>query len=225
MRPPEPVVVTPAVLRDWPLPSTQGDKNTSGQVLVVGGSDQTPGAVLLAAEAALRCGAGKLQIATVERTATAIAVAMPEALVRSLPTAPSGDISPDAAPELVEMAGTCAAVLVGPGVLDVETFSALLADLVPQLSTKLVMDAGALAYLSADHGRLGHLQGRAVLTPNPAELALTLGEDAEEVSQHMLAATTRLALGTGVVVSSGGKTSWTAHPDGRCWQDLSLIHI
>ncbi len=41
----------------------------------------------------------------------------------------------------------------------------------------------------------------------------------DEVSHQMLAATARLAQGTGVVVSSGGQTSWTAHPDGRCWQD------
>ena len=57
-------LVTPSVLRGWPLPSPGGNKNEKGRLLIVGGSRQTPGAVLLAAEAALRVGAGKVQVAT-----------------------------------------------------------------------------------------------------------------------------------------------------------------
>jgi NAD(P)H-hydrate repair Nnr-like enzyme with NAD(P)H-hydrate dehydratase domain len=48
-------------------------------VLAVGGSAEIPGAVVLAATAALRAGAGKLQIATVRSAATHVATAVPEA--------------------------------------------------------------------------------------------------------------------------------------------------
>ena len=41
--------VTPALLRDWPLPSGEGGKEGRGRTLVVGGSAETPGGVLLAA--------------------------------------------------------------------------------------------------------------------------------------------------------------------------------
>ena len=47
-------------------PSPTGGKNARGSVLVIGGSAETLGAVLLAAEAAMRAGAGKLQVATVD---------------------------------------------------------------------------------------------------------------------------------------------------------------
>ena len=57
-------VLTSHLLREWALPPAGGGKDGRGRVLVVGGSRSTPGAVLLAAEAALRAGAGKLQIAT-----------------------------------------------------------------------------------------------------------------------------------------------------------------
>ena len=60
--PSEPTLVTPAVLRDWPLPEPGGGKNARGSILVIGGSTETLGAVLLAAEAAMRAGAGKLQV-------------------------------------------------------------------------------------------------------------------------------------------------------------------
>ena len=55
---PEPTLVTPEVLRAWQLPEPTGGKNARGSVLVIGGSTETLGAVLLAAEAALRAGAG-----------------------------------------------------------------------------------------------------------------------------------------------------------------------
>ena len=57
-----------ALLRAWPMPVRQGgDKFARGTAVVVGGSPRTPGAVRLAGEAALRMGAGRLQIATASR--------------------------------------------------------------------------------------------------------------------------------------------------------------
>src|SRR6478672_5115336 len=92
---PEPVIVTPEVLRAWRLPEPTGDKNTRGSILVIGGSSETLGAVLLAAEAAMRAGAGKLQVATAASVAPYAAAALPEALVRSLPETGSGAITAD----------------------------------------------------------------------------------------------------------------------------------
>ncbi len=74
-----------ALLRAWPMPVRQGgDKFARGTAVVVGGSPRTPGAVLLAGEAALRMGAGRLQIATASEVAVTVGVAVPEALVASL---------------------------------------------------------------------------------------------------------------------------------------------
>ena len=86
----EPTTVTAAVLRRWPLPRPEGDKEDRGRTVVVGGSDQTPGAAMLAAEAAIRAGAGKLQVATVASLAPYVAIALPEALVRPLSSTTRG---------------------------------------------------------------------------------------------------------------------------------------
>ena len=59
-----PAEITPSLLQQWPLPAPGKDKESRGRLLVLGGTASTPGAVLLAGEAALRAGAGKLQIAT-----------------------------------------------------------------------------------------------------------------------------------------------------------------
>ncbi len=92
----EPPVVTQPLLRDWPLPDPDGSKDAKGRLLVVGGSDRTPGAVLLAAEAALRVGAGKVQVATTASTAAHLATAVPEAFVVGLDT-DDGEIATSAA--------------------------------------------------------------------------------------------------------------------------------
>src|SRR5688572_16889461 len=89
----EPRIVTPALLRDWPLPVPGGGKDARGTVLVVGGSRHTPGAVLLAGVAALRAGAGVLQLAVAESTAAALSIEVPEALVVGLPETDGGSVA------------------------------------------------------------------------------------------------------------------------------------
>src|SRR5947208_2064040 len=115
---PRAVPITRARMKRTPLPQPDenGDKETRGRVLVVGGSVQVAGAVLLAGVAALRAGAGKLQLATVESAAAALGIGVPEALVVALPESRNGEISAKrSAPLLVEHASSCDALLVGPG--------------------------------------------------------------------------------------------------------------
>src|SRR3954467_3955559 len=83
-------------------PAEDGDKDQRGRVLVVAGSTSVPGAALLAATAALRAGAGKLQIATCQSIATQLGLTLPEALVIALPETASGDIAPSAARLLLD---------------------------------------------------------------------------------------------------------------------------
>lgn len=182
--------LTPNLLRDWPLPRTENgdDKTHRGTVLVVGGAAGTPGAVLLAGLAALRVGAGRLQIATVPTTATALGVAVPEAMVLA-----SDDLG------TVDL-GSADAVLVGPGLLEP---GRVVSTLVPRLEGRAaVVDASALGVLD------GKLPG-GVLTPNAAELEL-LGASDGPVDERAL----QVARERDAVVATHG---WVAAPDGRLW--------
>lgn len=217
--PADAVAVSPARLRAWPLPTADGDKEDRGRILVIGGSRNTPGAVRLAAEAALRAGAGKLQVATVASLAPHLAVAVPEALVRGLPESPSGAIATGAAVALAELAAEASAVLVGPGLSGDDEAAELVLGLLARLEGPVVLDALALAAVTADPGCLAHLQGAAVLTPNDRELGLTLGQEEDGAGLDPAAAAQALAISTGAVVTSGGEESWTADPTGDLWVD------
>jgi ADP-dependent NAD(P)H-hydrate dehydratase len=217
----EPVDVTTAVLRDWRLPDPGPDKEARGRTLIIGGSARTPGAVLLAAEAALRSGAGKLQVATVRSVASAVAVALPEALVLGVDETQDGAIAASAADEVLELAVDASAVLIGPGAVAEASTVAFMSSLVPRLHGPLVIDALGLAYVTADLTRVRHLSGQVVLTPNRRELAIMLGLDDDDVERDPGRAATALASRTHATVSAGGGESWTAAPDGRSWRDPS----
>ena len=144
---PEPVTITPRLLRRWalPQPDEDDDKEGRGRVLVVGGAPQLPGAILLAATAALRAGVGKLQIATVASIAQAVGIAVPEALVLALPETRAGGIDPRAADTLVERANGAQATLIGSGMVDDDAVHALLERVAPRIGeTTLALDAAAL---------------------------------------------------------------------------------
>jgi ADP-dependent NAD(P)H-hydrate dehydratase len=218
---PEPALVTPEVLRGRPLPEPTGGKNARGSILVIGGSTETLGAVLLAAEAAMRAGAGKLQVATVASLAPFAATALPEALVRGLPETDGGAIAPEGADVVRDLAEAADAVLIGPGMADKEATEAFGERLLPHLSGPMALDALGLACVTADDTCLHHLGGRVVLTPNPTEIAYSLHTDEEAVDADPATATRELAGRTRAVVGLGGATSWIATPDGELWKDES----
>lgn len=181
-------------------------------MVVVGGSRRTPGAVLLAAEAAIRAGAGKPQVATAESVAVALSVALPEALVTPLPENGDGEIAARSAEQLVDLADGCDALLLGPGLLSPDAASDLLEELVPRLGCPVVLDALAMSYLTDHPDGVGHLHGRVVLTPNDAELAETLGLDEAEVADRAAECCAELADRCGATVVAGGETTYIAAP-------------
>lgn len=216
---PAPEVVTPDLLKEWPLPRLGADKESRGRVLVVGGSRDTPGAVRLAAEAALRVGAGKVQVVTARSAATALAVAMPETMVRGVAEGVDGELlTSHVVPVVTELAPACEAVLLGPGLGDPESARDTVTQILSALSVPVVLDALALAAVTADPGCVSRLRGRAVLTPNIRELAHTLRWEPDKVEADPRAATLRLAARADVCVSGGGAVTWTAQPDGRSWR-------
>lgn len=215
-------VISPALLRKWPLPDPGGDKNAKGRVLIVGGGVQTPGAILLAAEAALRVGAGKVQMATVRSTAPLLSTAVPEAYVEGLAEQEDGDISPDAAEQVLALGADADAVLLGPGIMRPDAATALLARIVPELDAAVVIDALGMAYLTERLGGVRHLEGRVLLTPNADELATTLGSQLGEPDDRVLRQLTeRLARESRAVVLGGAATSYVVMPDGAAWRNES----
>lgn len=212
-----PRVVTPGLLRAWPLPAPGGDKHARGRVVVLGGSGRSPGAPRLAAEAALRSGAGKVAVATTEDVARALAPAVPEAALVPLPADPHGGIDPGGVTAVVEEIATAHVLLAGSGFVDPDASATLLRRVLPHARGTVVLDALGSAHLTAHPDGLHHLEGRAVLTVNPGELAHTAGTDEDDVAADTVGVAARVARRCRVVVVCGGTAKHIVTPRGDAW--------
>lgn len=207
------IAVTPALLRRWPLPMPggAGDKEARGRLLIVAGSRDVPGAAVLAANAALRSGVGKLTVAT--EAPSIVAQAVPEARVVRFDGGRASRTRSTAHDDFD-------AVLIGPGM----TSSAALARCVAEAmrmppGATIVLDAGALA---ADIVR--RLRSRAVgespscvLTPHAGEMASLLGVPKDRVETDADTIALDVAERVAGVLVLKGATTRIAHA-GRLWR-------
>lgn len=204
-------------LDQHPLPPViDGGKESKGRILVVAGSRDVPGAALLTATAAMRAGAGKLKIATVESAAAAVGVAMPEAMVIALPQADDGGFASGAIAEIRDAAAEVDAVVAGPGVRRSDMCKRL-ADMLLESDAALALDVALLETLEPLHERELGRKSIPVLLPNAKELASLLSCTPEHVESDPIGCGVRAAELYRSVVLVKGVKSHVVTPDGTCW--------
>ena len=213
--------VTAALLRKMPLPEHREgeDKNSRGRVLVIGGSTEVPGAAYLSGLAALRAGAGKLQLATVRSMVPHLAIAMPEALVTGLAETPDGGIDPGEATRLAGRIAGVDAVVLGPGMMDATAVASLTQRLLVEAegSPAFVLDAEALVRLRDCRPALRRHAGCLVVTPHAGEMAGLLDIPKEQVKADPLGVARQAAAMLGAVVVMKGGCSFIVSPQGQAW--------
>ncbi|HTA66458.1 MAG TPA: NAD(P)H-hydrate dehydratase [Xanthomonadaceae bacterium] len=167
------------------------NKGSFGHVLCVGGDRGTAGAIALTSEAALRCGAGLVSVATRADHVAMLLTRRPELMARGVED--SGDF---------DALGKRATVLaVGPGLGQGEWGRALLAASL-KVGKPLVLDADALNLIAQSPQRLPD----AILTPHPGEAARLLGISTAQVQVDRFSAAEQLAArhGCGIVLKGAG---------------------
>lgn len=210
--------LTPALLKKHPLPPVgAGDKNARGSILIIAGSRDVAGAGLLTAIAAMRAGAGRLQIATVDSVAPHLAMAMPEAMVVGLAQGRDGGFAPSAVKPLVERAGKADAVVAGPGMQGNGHCARLAAGLVGN-GNALALDAALLRALPERRQEVQRSSCPPILLPHAGELAALLECDEEEVEADPLAAGRACADRYDAVTLVKGVQSHIVAPDGTAFR-------
>lgn len=212
-------VVTPNLLRDWPLPSGADSKYARGNVVVVGGARKTPGGVLLAGVAALRVGAGRLTLGVAESVAVPLAVAVPESGVIGLAETPSGSVQGVGVTQMGRELERADVIVAGSGLDDADEAAALIRTLLSLVGedTRVVLDAYALSAIAGSADLVAPWAGRLVLTPNKDEAANLLGRDLDDLGDdaHLGDSVALIADRYGAVVSC---FQTVAAPGGERWQ-------
>lgn len=148
-------------------------KGQCGHVLVIGGDYGFAGAVRMAAEAAMRVGAGLVTVATRPEHAYNLPLARPELMTSAVTSAE--DLNP-----LLSRANV---IVIGPGLGQSEWASSIIAKIL-QTKLPLVIDADALNLLSLEPC----VSDGWVLTPHPGEAARLLACSAADVQADRFSA-------------------------------------
>jgi hydroxyethylthiazole kinase-like uncharacterized protein yjeF len=186
--------------------------------MVVGGAAEIPGALLLSGVAALRAGAGKLQLAAPRSAAAALGVAVPEARVFALPETGDGYLDKKADSRAADCARGADAVLIGPGMLGEDAIRSFMDALLPRIADKrIVIDAVALSALKGRRYQFRE-EVQVVLTPNAGEMAKITGETKEEIETDPRGAADRLATEVNAVVVLKGPETFIAMPYGETFR-------
>jgi len=153
------------IQRPPPIPPrpADGHKGLFGRVLVVGGSATMLGAPVLAGTAALRMGAGLVQIAVPQAMLPAALSITPELIGLAL-SAKTGRDS-----QLLQAAEKSDAVVLGPGMGD-SPAAGVRIDALISLPIPMVVDADALNHLARGKRWPKDFAAQAVLTPHPGEM-------------------------------------------------------
>jgi len=159
-----------------PLPPSAG-KEQRGRVLVVGGSMRYPGAIVLAARAAARCGAGVVTVASARSVVDAVAGNDPNLTFFPLAEAQPGVVATASAAQLVVLLGErVKALLLGPGLSHAagtdEFVGAMLRN---ARGTPTVVDADGLNALARTEEWTKLVPPKCVLTPHDGEAARLAG--------------------------------------------------
>jgi hydroxyethylthiazole kinase-like uncharacterized protein yjeF len=190
-------------------------KNSRGRVLAIGGSRKVPGALRLTGEAALRVGAGKLQMATVASAAISLGLLVPEAAAIAVPEGDDGEIG-DAAAVLADALAACDALVLGPGVGVPAVASRLLQLILNHRRDdfSLIVDAMAIGCLKDMRDEVASFSGRLIITPNHSEMAVLAGGTEEQIGSDSRQIARDAARKFGAVVVLKGSDTVIAGPDG-----------
>lgn len=184
------------ILRALPRRRRNAHKSEFGRVLVIGGGAGMPGAARLAAEAALRAGAGLVTVASLPEHLAAIVGPCPELMFAALPDA-------EPLPALVAAADV---VVLGPGLGRTDWAQRVFATVLAarRAAQPLLLDADALNLLAA--GSSAPHSDDWILTPHPGEAARLLGITPAEVQSDRLGALARLVASRGghIVLKGAG---------------------
>lgn len=195
-------LLTPAQLKRWLTPRVlDSHKGAFGRVLCVGGDHGAGGAIMLCAEAALRSGAGLVDVATRQAHLAPLLARRPEVMSHAVEQI--ADIA--ALFEHVDV------VALGPG-LGQEQWGRLLFAAALSAGKPLVIDADGLNLLAR---RPHELPSGSILTPHPGEAARLLGSTTAQVQADRFAAARALCQRFGCVVVLKGAGSIVATPRGE----------
>lgn len=198
------------------LPKRRKDthKGDYGRLYVLGGSPGLTGAPCLAAQAALRAGAGLVTVACSASLNAVFEAKLTEVMTLPLPD-DGGYLAPKALTVLAGALDRADAIVAGPGLSTHASADELFDGLFRRLELPAVIDADGIALLARHKDMLASRTSPLVITPHAGEMSRFTGQPVDEVLADPVAVARATAKEHGIFVVLKGATTVVASPSGR----------
>ncbi|MBL7114215.1 MAG: NAD(P)H-hydrate dehydratase [Kiritimatiellae bacterium] len=215
-------LITPADLEWFPVKRCRNThKGSYGHVLLIGGSPGMSGAMVMAARAALRSGAGLVSVLTPASVASIVAGAVPEAMVHAAAQEEDGTLCVKCVEEWGRNLADFDGILIGPGMRVTRATTTLTERVLAGSRSPLVLDADALNACANRMFLIKRARCPVILTPHPGEMGRLFNGSIEAVQKDRLGATRKAAETTrAVVVLKGAGTVITEH-EAQLWVNMT----
>ncbi|MBN2373288.1 NAD(P)H-hydrate dehydratase [bacterium] len=194
------------------MPDTH--KGDYGHCLIIAGSEGKTGAAYLAAQAALRIGAGLVTLAIPESLNDIMEMKLTEAMTLPLPETQGRAVSVNAWPEIANILPRISSVAVGPGLSQDQDTAALVLKLINDVELPMVIDADALNLISGRLDLIKRAGHSPILTPHPGEMSRLIGSSVPEVLEGRPGIVRRYAIEGNCYLLLKGCRTLMANPDG-----------
>ncbi len=197
-----------------PAIRTGRHKYDRGKILVIAGSRGMTGAAAMAAEAALRAGAGLTVLALPEG---AVPQMLPPEIMTLLLPSEEGAFSEAAFEGIIRDSGSYAAIAIGPGLSRTPGAARAVRALVAGATSPLVLDADGLNAFAGNADLLAAHPAELVITPHHGEMAKLLGVEREAITRDPLLHARQAARHINCIAVLKGAPTVVSLPDGRSW--------
>lgn len=170
------------------LPSREADshKGSYGRVLIVAGSRGMSGAAVLCGSAALRSGAGLVELAVPGEIQPIVAMANPCYMTLGLAADEHGRLREQCERHLLDHVQLADVVAIGPGLGRSPAMADVVRCILRETVRTVVVDADALNALVEQVEVLDERPAPTILTPHPGEFARLVGLNTEQVQRDRL---------------------------------------
>ncbi len=212
-------LVTPELVRKWiPARRLDSHKGDSGKLFIVAGSVGLTGAATLAAESAMRAGAGLVKVGIPESLNDILEAKLTEAMTRPLPELKKPRcLALRSLGVILEEMKSADALCIGPGLGRHHETRELVKRLLRKLDRPAVLDADGLFPFSGEPDELSNCRAQLVLTPHIGEFARLTGRSTDEIEGNRIELLREYAAAIGKTVLLKGSPTLIANADGEVY--------
>ncbi len=174
------LVTSEIVIPLLPLRPLNANKGNFGPILIVGGSTGLDGAVTLTAKAALKAGAGIVNVCVPKSLYDSVKSRSEETIVTPLDEN-NGFLSMKSIEKILKLSEKAKIVVIGPGIGRDKETQQLVRELIRKIQKPLIIDADGLNAIAEDKKCLNNLQKDVILTPHIGEMSRLAEKKIEDI--------------------------------------------